>query len=467
MPIVKETKSPGAARAAPTWDRKRAAHLYRRAAFGGSPDELDLAVSLGREGAVSRLVDFDRISSDGLEAYLSLFGFDPGGFGSAPFDRLAELTRWWYLRMQYTPRPLEEKMTLFWHNHFATSVTKVGEPALMYRQNQIFRSFGMGFFADLLLAVSRDPAMLIWLDNASSVKGRPNENFAREVMELFTMGRGNYTQSDVREAARALTGWTVDPANSYKFVYDPNIHDDGPKTFLGRLGYFKPEDIIEILAARPETASFLTRKLARFFIGADPSPDLAARLTSLFSSTGGTIREIVRTILLSDDFDATADAPDQIKSPVEFIIGVLRAIGAYTDAGYESGYVGNVMGQSLFRPPNVAGWKGGQGWVYAGAYLYRINYAFGLLTSPTPWGSFWRWEPGKFFEGRKFADADELIDFVFDRLNVIPDSDALRGVLRDFLKQTGNPFPWTPPSDDYFGRDVIYLVLSSPEYQVE
>ena len=151
VPIVKELRSPKAARAAGTWDRMRAAHLHRRAGFGGSREELDLSVSLGREGAVSRLVDFEAIPIDGLEAYLSLFGFDPGGFGAVPFDREAELRRWWYLRMQYTPRPLEEKMALFWHNHFATSVTKVGEPALMYQQNQIFRSLGMGLFADLLL----------------------------------------------------------------------------------------------------------------------------------------------------------------------------------------------------------------------------------------------------------------------------------------------------------------------------
>ncbi len=467
VPIVKEPRSARAARAAGTWDRLRAAHLYRRAGFGGSPEELDLAVSLGREGAVSRLVDFERISSDGLEAYLSLFGFDPAGFSQVPFDRESELRRWWYLRMQYTPRPLEEKMTLFWHNHFATSVTKVGEPALMYQQNQVFRTLGMGRFADLLLEVSRDPAMLIWLDNASSVKGRPNENFAREVMELFTMGRGNYTQNDVRESARALTGWTVDPSRNYRFYYDPNLHDDGAKTFLGQLGYFKPEDVIAILAARPETVSFITTKLARFFLGGDPSPELEGELKSLFVSTGGEIREIVRAILLSDDFDATADAPDQIKSPAEFIIGLLRAIGAYTDAGAEAGYVGGAMGQTLFRPPNVAGWKGGKGWVYAGAYLFRINYSFGALTSPTPWGSWWRWEPGKFFEDRKFASPDALIDFLFDRLSLIPATDGLRDVLRTFLKQAADPFDWNPTSYDYAGRGALYLVLASPEYQVQ
>src|SRR5262249_43799348 len=178
------------------WDRKRAAHLYRRAGFGGLAEELDFAVSEGRERAVSRLVDYGAISTADLDAYLSLYGFDLDGYNDVPYDRFLNLLRWWYFRMQLTPRPLEEKMTLFWHGHFATSIQKVGVPQLMYAQNQIFRTQGMGKFGDLLLAVSRDPAMLLWLDNASNVKTAPNENFAREVMELFTMGVGHYTQQD-------------------------------------------------------------------------------------------------------------------------------------------------------------------------------------------------------------------------------------------------------------------------------
>src|SRR5262249_19857871 len=233
--------------------------------------------------------------------------------------------------MQYSPRPLQEKMTLFWHGHFATSGEKVTDPKMMYNQNQIFRRLGMGSFGDLLLAVSRDPAMLVWLDGVSNVKGAPNENFAREVMELFTMGVGHYTQEDVTESARAYTGWTIDYANPYQYVFDPGIHDDGLKVFLGRFGHYRGEDIIATLAARPETAAFVTTKLAPFFLGADPSPTLAASLQGVFASTAGNIREVVRTILLSDDFDATADRPDMIKSPVEFIVNAYRQLGAWAD----------------------------------------------------------------------------------------------------------------------------------------
>ncbi len=173
------------------WDRRRAAHLYRRAAFGGKPPELDRAVALGREGAVSSLVDHDAIPIDDFEAYMELFGFDLDGPSSPREDAYeGHMLGWWYKRMQYSPRPLEEKMTLFWHGHFATSIEKVTDPEMMYVQNQIFRRLGMGQFGDLLLAVSRDPAMLVWLDTVSNVKGAPNENFAREVMELFTMGVG-------------------------------------------------------------------------------------------------------------------------------------------------------------------------------------------------------------------------------------------------------------------------------------
>ncbi len=188
--------------ASASWDRKRAAHLYRRAGFGGRPEDLDRAISLGREGAVSYLVDYDGISTADLDAYLGLFGFDLGGYQEGIGDlRGTFITRWWYSRMLHGPRPLQEKMTLFWHNHFATSFVKVEEEQLMYAQNQIFRNLGMGRFGDLLLAVSRDPAMLLYLDNASNIKGAPNENFAREVMELFTMGHGNYTQQDITESA--------------------------------------------------------------------------------------------------------------------------------------------------------------------------------------------------------------------------------------------------------------------------
>ena len=460
--------------ASPSWDRKRAAHLYRRAGFGGTPEELDLAVSLGREGAVSRLVDYDDISTADLDAYLDLFGFDLAGYREAiDGERGYFLGRWWYLRMQHGPRPLQEKMTLFWHNHFATSFSKVTEAQLMYAQNQIFRTLGMGRFEDLLLAVSRDPAMLIWLDNASNVKGAPNENFAREVMELFTMGHGNYTQQDVTEAARAFTGWTIDAANHNRYLFAPEAHDDGNKAVLGQYGSFRGEDIIAILARRPETAAFLTGKLARFFLGADPSDGLAQRLRDLYASGAGDIRAIVREILLSDDFDRTADAPDMFKSPIELVVGAYRSLRAESDAADFNNFAA-VMGQNPFYPPNVGGWKGGRSWIHTQAYLMRINFAFSLVHQPERIGdlnafSNFRWDISRFFENRSFASPDALIDFLVDRLGMISPSDATRQALRGYLATDGPQFVWAPDAFDYdfLGRGAIYLLMSSPEYQLQ
>jgi|SRR5215471_589336 len=452
------------------WDRKRAAHLYRRAGFGGTPDELDLAVWLGREGAVSRLVDYEAISTADLDAYLDLFGFDVAGYGDVTYDRAQNLLRWWYLRMQHSSRPLEEKMTLFWHNHFATSVLKVG-PQLMYTQNQIFRRLGMGKFGDLLLEVSRDPAMLIWLDNASNVKAAPNENFAREVMELFTMGIGHYTQQDVTEAARAFTGWTIDAANNNAFIFNPDVHDNDVKIFLGNRGFFRGEHIIAILAARPETAIFITAKLARFFLGAEPSPDLATQLQKLYVSTAGDIREISRAILLSDDFDASAERPNMFKSPVETVVSAYRSLSVRDDPATFVAW-SEMMGQALSKPPNVGGWKGGRSWMNTGSYLARISFAFSIMTrasraveAPLTSEGF-RWDAGEFFQGRSFSSSDALIDFLADRLSLVYVSDVLRQSLRSYIVLFGDPFTWTPASYD-LARGAIYLVMASPEYQLQ
>jgi len=436
------------------WDRRRAAHLHRRAGFGGSPEELDLAVGLGREGAVARLVDYEAISSADLDAYLDLSGLNVTDSNST--------VRWWYLRMQYTPRPLEEKMTLFWHNHFATSVEKV-DPVMMYVQNTIFRQNAMGKFGDLLFRVSTDPAMLIWLDNATNTKRAPNENFAREVMELFTMGIGTYTQHDVTNAARAFTGWTLRDGH---FFYAAAAHDSLPKTFLGNTGNFFGKDILDILAARPETAAFITRKLSRFFIGTDPSPELWARLQESFAASAGDIRETVRQILLSEDFDAAADHPDVFKSPVEIIVGVHRSLRAYDDP---QGYLPwpAMMGQALLQPPNVGGWKGGEFWMNTGSYLTRIHMVYSLAFQPSRIGDGFRWDIGRFFEGRRFASDDAVIDFLADRFNLASVSDVLRGTLRSYLAPLGEPFAWAPTSFEYFGRGAIYLVLASPEYQLQ
>jgi hypothetical protein len=459
-----------------SWNRARAAHLYRRAGFGALPEELDSAVAMGREAAVDRLVNFEQVPLDSLNAVLSRFDFDlttwyPGGTDPRG-QQFGRLLIWWALRMTHTPRPLEEKMTLFWHGHFTTSNAKIDSPWMLLQQNQLFRAAGMGRFRELLVAVSTGPAMLFWLDSVANVKDAPNENFARELMELFTMGIGHYTQQDVTEAARALTGWTVTGERDvdFTFVFDPSIHDDGVKTFLGTRGYYRGEDVCAILAARPETADFVSRKLARFFLGREPRPELARRLVDLWFASDGEIRRIVREILLSDDFDESAGRGEMIKSPTEFLIGAFRGLGARDEiangdltatSGIIEAYDGAALGQFLFVPPNVAGWVGGRAWINTGTYVMRMFTVARLV-----WGDYSdRFDFDRFFAGASFRAPDELIDFLADRLAMVPPSAASRAAVRGYLTSAG-PFAWTADAPARWGRGALTLLMSSPEYQL-
>jgi uncharacterized protein (DUF1800 family) len=292
-------------------------------------------------------------------------------------------------------------------------------------------------------------------------------------MELFTMGIGHYTQQDVTEAARALTGWTFtgDRDVDFAFIFDPSIHDDGLKTFLGGAGYYRGEDICTILAARPETAEFMTRKLARFFIGRDPRPGFERQLVHAWFASEGEIRTIVRRILLSDDFDESADEGETIKSPIEFLIGAFRGLGtpdeiANGDLQATTGQIvwdnGGALGQFLFVPPNVAGWPGGRAWINTGSYVLRMFVVARLV-----WGDLSdRWDIDRFFGGRSFSTTDALIDFVAERLTMVAPSETSRRALRDYLTSAG-PFAWTAGSPNRWGRGAISLLMSSPEYQLE
>ena len=321
-------------------------------------------------------------------------------------------------------------MTLFWHNHFATSNRKVLNPFLMYQQNQVFRSLGMEQFGDLLLAVSQDPAMLVWLDGATNSKDAPNENFAREVMELFTMGHGHYTQTDVTEAARALTGWTIDSVeNSNRFYFDPHSTTTASRNFSGTEGTSKAKTSSPSSPPVRKQRSSSRPNSHSSFSATTRAPRLARRLQDVYVATGGDIREIVREVLLSDDFDETADRADMIKSPAEFVVGAYRGLGLYVN---ENDYLdwARAMGQTLFEPPSVGGWKAGRAWINTAAYLVRVNFAFDLMSKPSPWADTFRWDSSRFFDSTNFSNADEMIDFVVDRLNAIEPSEPLRKALR-------------------------------------
>ena len=280
-------------------------------------------------------------------------------------------------------------MTLFWHDHFATSQEKITNYELMLAQIETLRKHANGNFRDLLVAVAQDPAMLIWLDNRENVKGHPNENFAREVMELFTMGEGQgYTEADIREVARAFTGWTLRPITTVRddarFVDDPRLHDHGVKSFLGEKGNFNGHDAIDIILKQPATSRFIARKLYESFVHNQPSPEVNQQLAKILKESSYDLKPVLKTMFLSRDFYSTATVGIRIKEPVQFVISTYRKLGIQQLPGIP-GYLEatEALGQTLFYPPNVAGWPGDRSWINPATLLARGNFAQ-LLLFPDP-----------------------------------------------------------------------------------
>ncbi|MFM0733876.1 DUF1800 domain-containing protein [Paraburkholderia sediminicola] len=288
-------------------------------------------------------------------------------------QRYELLRAWWVREMLSTPSPLTERMTLFWHNHFTSGQDKVQYPQQMAQQNMLLRRDAFGNFGELLHDVAKDPAMLQYLDGASNRKGKPNENFAREVMELFTLGEGHYTQRDVSEAARAYTGWSLDP-DTQAYVWRANQHDDGDKTVLGQTGPFDGDQVLDILLARPETASFVTTKLWREFVSDTPDPARIAPIAAQFRASHYDIKVALHGLFMSDAFWDDDDRGVLVKSPAEFVVGTLRAF----DIGYDNTapFAAQIrtLGENLFYPPNVKGWPGGTIWINSSTLLARKQF---------------------------------------------------------------------------------------------
>ncbi len=341
-------------------ERIRVAHLLRRAGFGASEQERDDYARLGFDGAVTRLVEY----------------------GSQPdvADRVAPeevgLQVWWLDKMVHTARPLQEKMTLFWHGHLTTALRKVKDPNVLLTQQQFFRANALGNYPEILRGISRDGAMIRWLDLQTNRKGAPNENYARELLELFTLGIGNYTEDDVDEVARAYTACSATPDG--RFDFHPNQHDFGPKTILGQTGTFDGDDVSSMLAGHPRTARFMANKLFRFFAYPNPEPAVVDRLADLYQQTGGSIKAVVDAILRSPEFSSEQAYRALIKSPTELLVGAFRALGAES-VPPQAAQAMRLLGQELFNPPNVAGWFGGRSWINAATLLGRFS-ALGALT---------------------------------------------------------------------------------------
>ena len=369
-----------------------ARHLLTRAGFAPPESEVKKIAVLTREEAVERLLAAAASSSSAstaAPAWVNESVERPARLGAMSEDerrafqqrealRNFELKTWWMTQMLQTSAPLAERMTLFWHNHFVSSVQKVRSPQLMYRQNLLLRQHALGNFGVLLHAAAKDPAMLIYLDAATSRKGQPNENFAREVMELFTLGEGHYTEGDIKEVARAFTGWSVDRDDNAAFVMRRMQHDDGVKTVFGRSGDFDGDAVLDILLVQPAAAEFIVQKMWREFVSPDVNAPAArseiARIASAFRASRYDIQTALRGIFTSPRFYAPENRAVLVKSPVELVAGTVRQFSIrYTDP-LPFAMVAAGLGQNLFAPPNVRGWPGGEAWINSTTLLARKQF---------------------------------------------------------------------------------------------
>lgn len=364
-----------------------ARHLLERTGFSATPEEILAIQPLTLEQAVDRILDgtgaaavtpapewvdlpptdvkqitgLTKVESKRLQRFLNR---DVGR------ERVNELRNWWFQEMRQTPTPLTERMTLFWHNHFATEADKVKDATWLYRQNRFLRANALGSFADLLHGIIRDPAMVRYLDNQLNRKGKPNENLARELLELFSMGEGNYTEKDVKEAARALTGWSLNRKIG-EFVFRARQHDDGEKTFLGVSGRLGGDDVVSIILKQDQTALFLVTKLWREFISHDPDAAEVSRLAGVFRSSSYRIKPLLRAMLTSAAFQAPENRGVLIKSPVELLVGTVRMLHLDAGDGAVLARLAGNFGQILLDPPNVKGWPGYTDWIDANRLLAR------------------------------------------------------------------------------------------------
>lgn len=401
------------------WHYGTAAHLLERAGFGGTPEQISALAALSPREAVRSLVYFENVDNSHLAPFEHSGIHDPGlepfppsrpattelakatgealgvkvkPQGNRPLQPVVNkffywlrasvletnrVAYWWAHRMLTSHAPLQEKMALFWHGHFAINESKVRDYRKLLNELTLFHDMGTGNFRDLMVAVAQDPAMLSFLDAGVNVKGAPNENFAREIMELFTMGVGHYSEMDIREAARAFTGWNYVDVN---FVVNQDQHDDGEKHFLGRTGNFDGVQIIDIIMEQPITADYIAGKLYRFFVREELSPALQSELGKVLRDANYEIAPFLETLFLSKDFYSEASLGTQIKSPIQLAVSTYRKLGLTAVPGIpDFNRATGALGQSLFRPPTVAGWAGGRSWITPGLLLERGNFARDVL----------------------------------------------------------------------------------------
>ena len=462
------------------------AHLLRRAGFGANRDELEEYLAMGYEGAVETLLnpsDPDNMPDDLIRRY---------HVEQSELRDLPGSAAYWMYRMISTSCPMEEKIALFWHSLFATGYVKLNQARALLNQVDMFRRSGLGSFEELLVELSKDPAMIVWLDNNENHGSAINENFGRELLELFSMGIGNYTEDDVKECARAFTGWTLGNAEymsiraakdsiwpygriAWHFDYRREDHDDGEKTFLGETGRFNGEEIIAIIVKQEATARFVATRLFQFF-GADEVTEagetVIEEMMATYFSSGYQIRDMLQTLFHSGFFKSEDARFARVKGPVEMVVGAIRMAGNYQSPSLGIEKVSNTMffmGQGLLRPPTVDGWHEGAEWIDSGALVERVNFVAKELSDVR--------SPGvRSIIDRLEANSDQgvlkpsdLADGCLDLLGPIQVSDATRSVLVDYASRHGDlDLNGHQPGDQAEQQvgNMLRLVAATREYQL-
>lgn len=510
------------------WNREKARHLLNRAGFGVPQEVLDRLEGMGPHKAVDYLLNFETLEEPNAEPD---FLIDPSGYLPAKsalaamdpetrkgtmrdlrkIERQAvkELQAWWLERMLRTRAPLREKMTLFWHGHFATSAQKVYWSGANYRLNSTFRENATGNFKDLTRTVGQSTAMLRYLDNVNNKKARPNENWARELMELFTLGQGNYTEDDIKESARAFTGWST---AGKRFRYNIRVHDFGEKSFFQKKGDFDGWDIIDIIFEHPAAAEFIAGKLWRFFASESEDQQITRELAQTLRHHKYKVKPLLRKMFLSQAFYSPEIIGTQIKSPIQFVVQLVHHLGIENPPHNLLTRFAGQLGQRLFYPPNVKGWDGGKAWINANTLLTRYNMPMFLMTAtsraaradrsqnemspPTSFqgmegatrqnrtqaleaSSMHRpqggpstpvapWNPRNSFASLKFSTVGECVDALADHFFHVPLTREQKNVFRESLGLDGNPSTPLKPSGitGHALRQTLRLVFGTANYQL-
>jgi uncharacterized protein (DUF1800 family) len=431
------------------WNLAQAGHLYRRAAFGANWAQLQQALSDGPRRTIDKLL---RPQSDMTEFNRTYDDYEKSAVS------VDALQAWWLRRIIQTPHPLLEKMTLFWHSHFATNGEKVKSARLMQQHTQLLRSQALNSFGTLLEGISHDPAVLVWLDAVANRKALPNENFVKPLMETFTLGPGQYTEKDVSEASRAFTGWFV---LSGQLRYIEREHDENIKHILGREGNFKDDDVIRILLEHQATSKRLVRKLYNWLICETEQPDenLIAPLAESFAKDYD-VQKVVETMLRSNLFFSPAAYRRRIKCPVEFAAGIIRGLEGVVSTTELAQDLAN-LGQDLCYPPTVRGWVGGQNWINNATMIGRYNLASSLLSDSGPYAS--KLNPSGVAQKYGFSTLESEIQFMLDLfLQGNLDTDVYDKMLKTAQERKGND---GNKKEDKI-RNFTHAVITLPEFHL-